>query len=272
MVQPSLFNQVAVVTGASRGIGRETALLLAQKGAAVVAAAQSSREIEDVADQIRQAGGRAAQVPTDVSQWEQAQHLAHETQRLFGATDILVVNAGVLAPFGMTWETSPEDWARNVDINLIGGFYTVRAFLPAMVERRHGIIILVSSGAALHPFLGAGAYASSKAELNHFGRNLSAELAEQSIPLRVYILQPGVVNTPMQASIRSTTQQEFPAVERFRVFYESGLLRSPREPAELIFWLTTPAAADLDGQVVSIDDPEIRRRVFEDLGLQLKGR
>ncbi len=272
MAQSNLNGQVAVITGGGRGIGRAAAVLLAEKGAAVVTAARSAGEIEETARIIQGRGGQSAAVPTNVAEWQQAQRLSQETERAFGPADVLVVNAGVVQPFGMTWDTVPEEWANNINVNLIGAYYTVRAFLPAMVARAKGTIILVSSGAANHPFLGLGAYASAKAGLNHFARNLSAELAEQKIPLRVYILQPGVVDTRMQATMRGTTAEEFPAVERFREYHTGGVLRAPEEPAKLIYWLAASFAADLTGQIISIDDPVIRKRVAEDLGAELTGR
>jgi len=272
MDQTHLQSQVAVITGGGRGIGRAAAVLLAQQGAAVVAAARSAREIEETASIIRDQGGKAAAVPADVANWSQAQRLAQETRHAFGPADILVVNAGTVQPLGLTWETPPEEWADNIDVNLVGAYYTVRAFLPEMVARRSGTIIMISTGAAVNPFLGAGAYASAKAGMNHFARNLAAELAEQDIPVRVFIFQPGVVDTRMQESLRETTRDEFPAVERFRAYHEKGVLREPEEPAKVIYWLATPYASDLTGQVVSIDDPNIRRRVAQDLGIQLPGR
>ncbi len=272
MTESGLYNQIAVITGGSRGIGRPAAILLAHNGAAVVAAARSIAEIEETARIIQAQGGQAAAVPVDISEWQQTRQLAQETRRRFGPADILVVNAGTVQPLAMTWETEPAEWAGSISVNLIGAYYTVRAFLPEMVERRQGTIILVSSGAALHPFLGAGAYAAAKAGMNHFAHNLIAELAERDIPLQVYILQPGVVDTEMQGEIRSTTPAEFPAVERFRGYSETGVLRPPEEPAQVIYWLASGRAPDLTGQVISIDDPEIRKRVSRDLGVQLKGR
>ncbi len=272
MVQQKLHNHTAVITGGGRGIGRAAAILLAQKGAAVVVAARSTNEIEETAHIIQEQGGQAAAVPVDVSEWQQTQHLAQETESRFGPADILVVNAGTVQPLGMTWETPPEEWAGNITVNLTGAYFTLRAFLPQMVARRRGIIILVSSGAADRPFLGAGAYAAAKAGMNHFARNLVAELAEQDIPLQVYILSPGVVDTEMQVSLRATTPAEFPAVDRFRKYQESGVLRSPEEPAQVIYWLASGHAPDLTGQIVSLDDRKIRKRVVGDLGVQLQGR
>lgn len=265
--------RVAVITGGGRGIGRAAALLLASKGFAVVAAARTPEEVEETARQIQEQGGQAAAVVADVSSWPQTQRLAQEAESRFGPVDALVVNAGVVGPFGMSWEADPEDWARNIQINLTGAYLTVRAFLPTMVQRRKGAIILISSGAATRPISGLSAYSSAKAGLEHFMNNLWAELTEKEIPLQIFSFRPGVVDTAMQANMRQTPATSFPSAPHYRTYYETGRLRSPEEPAQVIYWLTTPGAASLSGQVISIDDAQIRKQVAADLGVEpLRGR
>jgi NAD(P)-dependent dehydrogenase (short-subunit alcohol dehydrogenase family) len=268
-VEARLDGKVAVVTGGGRGIGRATAILLARAGAAVVVAARTAQPIEETAKMIRQDGGQALAVSADVSDWSAVQRLAKETKRAFGPAGIVVVNAGIISPVGDTWEVDPEDWARNLDVNLTGAFRTVRAFLPAMVERRSGILIFVSSGAATHPVPGWSAYCAAKAGLDHFVRNLAGEIDQQSLPIRVHTLYPGIVDTAMQERIRSMTEDRFSQAARFRAYYTDGWLRPPEEPGTLIWWLATPMAADLHGQAVSIDDAAIRNRLAADLGTPL---
>jgi len=197
-----LEGQVAVVTGGGRGIGRAAAILLAQAGAAVVVTARTATEVEETAEHIRRQGGRAQALPADVSDWAAMERLAEETTQAFGPADIVVANAGVIHPVGDTWEVEPADWAQNLTINLTGSFYTARAFLPAMVARRSGVLIFVSSGAASHPVPGWSAYCAAKAGAEHFVRNVAAEVDQRGLPIRVHALYPGIVATAMQEKPR----------------------------------------------------------------------
>ncbi len=268
-----LEGKVAVVTGGGRGIGRATALKLAEAGASVVVAARTKTQIEETAALIRERGGQALAVPTDVSEWQAVERLAKETVRAFGTADIVVANAAVLHPVGRSWEVPADLWARNVEINLIGAFYTARAFLPALVERGEGVLVFVSSGAAAHPVPGWSAYCAAKAGLDHFARNLGEELTMAGSRVRVHVLYPGIVETAMQEEIRRLPPGRFPLVEQFRTYHEAGWLRPPEEPATLIWWLATPLAADWHGRIVSIDDEAVRLRMARDLGISpFRGR
>jgi hypothetical protein len=171
----------------------------------------------------------------------------------------------VLHPVGDTWQLEPEEWAQNININLIGAFYAARAFLPGMVNRQQGVLIFVSSGAAAHPIPGWSAYSAAKAGLDHFVRNLAAEIDQQDLPLRTHSFYPGVVDTDMQASVRGFSAEQFSLVSKYENYYQTGQLRPPEEPATVIRWLATPLAADLHGQAVSIEDAALRQRVADDL-------
>jgi NAD(P)-dependent dehydrogenase (short-subunit alcohol dehydrogenase family) len=265
--QARLDDRVAVVTGASRGIGRAAAMRLAEAGASVMVTARTESGIEETARQIRAAGGSASAFPVDVSDWEAVLRLARETEETFGPADIVVANAGVIEPVDDTWKVAPHAWSKNLTINLIGAFYTVRAFLPSMVDRDTGVLIFTSSGAATHPVVGWSAYCAAKAGLDHFVRNLAAELDERNVSVRAHTFYPGIVDTRMQKRIRQKSEEEFPRADQFRRYHETGALRPPEEPAALVWWLATPMAAEFHGQAVSIDDPSTRRRLAEDLGV-----
>lgn len=262
-----LVGQVAVVTGGGRGIGRAAAIELAEAGASMVVTARTASEIEATADEIRAGGGSALAVPADVSDWDAMFRLAVETKDAFGTLDIVVANAGVIEPVGDAWDVEPGAWATNLEINLTGVFYTVRAFLPDMIDRGGGVLIFTSSGAATHPVVGWSAYCAAKAGLDHFVRNLAAELDERDLGIRVHSFYPGVVDTGMQEQIRGKSTDEFQRADKYRRYHEQGILRPPEEPATLIWWLATPMAAPFQGRPVNIDDPEIRRRMGRDLGI-----
>lgn len=262
-----LDGQVAVVTGSGRGLGRATALRLAAAGASVVVTARTESEIEETAAQIQANGGSARAVPSDVSDWEAMLRLRREAEDAFGPVDVVVANAGVIEPVDDTWKVEPRAWKKNLDVNLTGAFYTARAFLPSMVDRDAGVLIFTSSGAATHPVAGWSAYCAAKAGLDHFVRNLASELDRRGLPIRAHTFYPGIVDTSMQARIRQKSEEEFPRADQFRRYHETGALRPPEEPATLVWWLATPMAAEFHGRPVSIDDPEIRRRLADDLGV-----
>ncbi len=262
-----LDDQVAVVTGGGRGIGRAAAMRLAAAGASVMVAARTASEIRATAEQIRQQGDSAQAFPADVSDWDTVLQLVEATEDAFGPADIVVANAGVIEPVGDMWDVAPERWARNLTINLTGAFYTARAFLPAMVKRDRGVLIFTSSGAATHPVAGWSAYCAAKAGLDHFVRNLAAEINQRGLSLRTHTFYPGIVDTSMQRKIRSKSEEDFPQAGQFRNYHEQGHLRPPEEPAALIWWLATPMASAFHGRPVSLDDPDIRKRISDDLGL-----
>jgi NAD(P)-dependent dehydrogenase (short-subunit alcohol dehydrogenase family) len=264
-----LENKVAIITGAGRGIGRATALALAGAGADVVIVARSRRAIEAVAEEVRASGGQALAVPADVSDPASVDLMVVQTLRASGRIDILINNAGVLAPIGMTWEVPPFIWQRNININLGGVFLCAQAVLPHMIHQDpaddvRGKIINVSSGAADQVVIGWSAYCAAKAGVDHFTRVLAAEV--ESYGITVNSAYPGVVDTQMQSEIRSTSPERFPERGRFERFYQMGQLRPPEEAARFLLWLASPFADDVTGQIVRIADEEVRRRIAHDLG------
>lgn len=264
-----LDGQLAVISGAGRGIGRAAAEQLARVGARVVLVARSQKPVREAAEAIGAQGGLAEPFVGDVSRWEDVERLGESVRRTFGTPHVVVANAGVIEPVGPTWTVDPKEWAYNLNVNLTGAFHLVRAFGPAMVEAGRGVFLFTSSGAATHPVAGWSAYCAAKAGLDLFAQTLAEELRAVVPSIRVHVLYPGVVDTAMQGKIRETPPERFPRVEDFRAYHARGVLRPVWEPAALIWWLATPFAADYRGRVASLDDPEVRRRLAADLGIPL---
>ena len=263
--QNLLEGQVAIITGAGRGIGRATALALAKAGAAVVLAARSEAELASVNDEIRQDGnGRALAIPTDVSDMHRVDYLLVLTLRAFGRVDILVNNAAVAHPVGKVWETSPTAWQRLIAINVTGPYLCTRAVLPHMLERGSGRIINVSSGVAAANHPGTSAYNASKAALERFSGTLAAEVASSGIVVTVF--RPGFVDTAMQTELRQTPAHIFPRAAEFQARLDQGLLRSPIEPARGILWLASHFAKNANGQLFNMNDDAFQQRIEADLG------
>lgn len=189
-----LKDQVAIVTGAGRGIGRAVALAFSREGATVALAARTASELETVATQIKGRARRALVVPTDVTSETSVAALVEKVLADFKKVDILLTAAG-LATFAPLVDTKPEDWDRMMAVNLRGVFLACRAVLPAMMRQRRGTIINIASIAAKRAIPGGAAYAASK----HAVLGLSQVLAEEMRPhgVRVGALCPGAVDTSL---------------------------------------------------------------------------
>jgi 3-oxoacyl-[acyl-carrier protein] reductase len=190
-----LNGQTAIVTGAGRGIGRSTAIALAQEGANVVLAARSVSEIEAVADEIRSAGQESLPVPTDVSNKSEVESMVKQTLDRFGKVDILVNNAGVAIhnPIPLIRE---EDWDLNIAVNLKAVFLCTQAVFGHMCEQGHGHIVNVSSLAGKHPGARFGAYVTAKFGVTGFTGVTSAEGGRYGV--KATLIQPGATDTKMR--------------------------------------------------------------------------
>jgi NAD(P)-dependent dehydrogenase (short-subunit alcohol dehydrogenase family) len=184
-----------VLTGASSGIGRESAVLLARVGCELVLAARRADPLEEAADACRAEGGIARAFVCDVSDPRQCEALVAVAREMEGDAQPVLVNAAGTAEFGDTATMSLEAIDEQIGSNLLGAIYLSRAILPWMLEGGEGQIVNVSSVAAVHAFPGAGAYCAAKAGLLMFGRSLAAEYRAQGV--RVSALLPGSVDTPL---------------------------------------------------------------------------
>lgn len=188
----SLEGRVAIVTGASRGLGRATALALARAEARVALVARTASDLDEAASEIVQRGGQALAMPTDVSDEDQVERLVARVVDVWDRVDVLVANAGI-HHWSRVEDLPIEEWDRVVRTNLRGTFLCTRAVIPPMRSAGEGDILAVASGAALRGFPNLAAYSAAKFGIRGLCQALAVELAQYNI--RVCLLCPGQMAT-----------------------------------------------------------------------------
>ena len=201
----ALSGKVALVTGAGRGIGRAIALAFAEEGAAVALVARSRADLAGVAAEIRERGGRALAVPTDVTQDAAVESAVESVAGELGRLDILVTSAGTAA-FGAIADSKPADWDTMLALNLRAVMVCCRAVLPAMLRQRTGTIINVGSIASKRALPGSAVYTATKTAIDAFSRVLAEELRPHGV--RVGVLVAGAVDTPLWDSLGSSPPRD----------------------------------------------------------------
>ncbi len=233
-----LASKVAIVTGASRGIGRAISIALAQEAATVVLAARSTEKLQEVAEKVTKAGGKPEIVVTELTEEKSIKNLVKTTNEKFNRLDILINNAGVTHSAKLE-HTSTEDWQRCISINARAPFILCREALPLLKKSQAGYIINIASVVGVKGYPLQSAYTSSKHALRGMTISLAEELKGSNI--RVHLLCPGGVDTDMVGSVR-------PDIPK------NDLIK-PEEIAELVLYLVTHK-----GNAV-IDELHIRRAV-----------
>jgi NAD(P)-dependent dehydrogenase (short-subunit alcohol dehydrogenase family) len=240
--------QVALVTGASAGIGRATALAFAAAGAAVVVADVDDAQGEATAAEIRGGGGRAIYVHADVADADQVAAMVAATVDEFGRLDHAFNNAGIEGDPAPLSECPRENWDRTLAVNLTGVFSCLQAEIPALRDSGGGSIVNCASIAGLNGFAGLAAYVASKHGVNGLTKAAALELAPEGI--RVNSVCPGAIDTEMVARV-AAEQPEM--IERTIAAHPLGRLGRPEEIASTVLWLCSDAAGFVTGQAIAVD-------------------
>jgi NAD(P)-dependent dehydrogenase (short-subunit alcohol dehydrogenase family) len=190
--------RIALITGASRGIGAAVALALAQTGIHVVLTARTVGGLEEVDDKIRAAGGSASLAPMDIRQYDQIDALGAELYARYGRLDILIGNAAMLGALSPVGHMDPAQFEDIMAVNITANYRLLRSMDPLLRRSQAGRVIMVTSGAARNAYAYWGAYAASKAALEALTLSYAAEV--QKTPIRVNLIDPGAVATSMRAS------------------------------------------------------------------------
>ena len=257
-----LEDKVAIVTGASRGIGEGIALCMAKAGAKVVLASRTVNEIDympgtihSVAKKIEEAGGQALPVQVDVSNEEQVQAMVDKTMEEYGQIDILVNNAGYVQAIKPLWEVTREEWEKLFDVDVIGTFLCCKYVIPHMIERKYGKIINMGSIQGRQGLRGQAAYGGCKAAVH----NITLSLAKDAAPYNINVnaVGPGASKSFMIESMINTKMPDEAKDTVFDLLYENHSLLKREVTAEDIgnacVFLASEDSRNINGETIYID-------------------
>ena len=243
-----LSGKVAIVTGASSGIGRATAKLFSQEGAKVVVGARREAELAALVREIKAEGGEALALAGDVQSEQYARDLVAAAEKAFGRLDIAFNNAGTIGPAGPTTGVEEKDWSSALAINLTASFLAAKHQIPAMLKHGGGSIVFTSTFVGYTTaFPGVAAYAASKSGLIGLTQALAAEYGPQGI--RVNAVLPGAIDTPMYQEVNNTPEQQA-WLTNLHALKRVG---RPEEVARSVLYLASDDAAFVTGTAHLVD-------------------
>ena len=252
-----LDGQVAVITGAGRGIGRAIALAYAREGAKLALAARSEPELEETVSAVTDLGGEAVAIRTDVTSQLGTERMARRAVERFGRIDVLVNNAGISGPIGPLQDNDIAEWVDTINVNLTGTFLVCRAVVPVMLGQGSGRIINLSGAGVANAWSNMSAYCASKAAVVRLTEVLAQELEGKGITVNA--LGPGSVHTSMWE--RMTEQAAESGAEFIRdlgLRVTSGGGASIDDCAELAVWLASSESDGLSGRIISATADDFR--------------
>ena len=242
-----LTGKVALITGATRGIGRAVAVEMARAGARVVISSESAPDCERAASELRACGLDVVGIPCDVADRRQVETLVQQAQTIADRIDVLVCNAGVVPHSGPLASASDRDWDRTMTINLRSVLWLTSLAIPGMARRHDGVVILTSSLAGLRGNKAIGLYALSKAGIAQLARNLAVEWGPDNV--RVNAISPGVIRTEFARPMF----EDDAVLQRRIALTPLRRVGEPQEIAGVAVMLASRAGAFITGQNLVVD-------------------
>ncbi|HXW82356.1 MAG TPA: SDR family NAD(P)-dependent oxidoreductase [Acidimicrobiales bacterium] len=250
-----LEGRTAAVTGGARGLGRTIVTVLAGRGADVAVLVRDPSSASSVAEEVRALGRRAEVVRCDLSEEASVAEAAATTLSQFGHLDVLVCNSGIAGPTANLWDTTTEEWWEALWVNVVGTFFACRAFLPTMIERRSGSVVLIGSMTGKRPLPGRTSYAASKLGLVGLARTLAVEVGGYGV--RVNVVSPGPIEGErLERVMRAQAEHLGVTLEevRGRLLRETALGHAvpPQDIADAVAFLAGDAAASITGEDLNV--------------------
>ena len=244
--------EVFLVTGASKGLGKSICKTLAQEGYTVIGLARSSTELSNLDTYLNSFNNNSQTIACDLSDLEQVKLVGTDIIQQYPRIHGVIHNAGIIGPVGHMFSVSDAAWSETMTVNLLSVQLLTRILYPAMIEASRCRVTTISSGAAVNSLISWSAYCSSKAALDMWTRCLADEGADDFVS--AISIAPGIVDTNMQATIRSATKDDFPMVDRFIEFHQNGDLVNPDDVAHALFKLMTTHTMEQSGLRFDVRD------------------
>jgi NADP-dependent 3-hydroxy acid dehydrogenase YdfG len=243
--------KVVLITGATRGIGRNTALFFAEKGYKVIGTGRDSERLKEVKKELDTYSSEHLMVSMDVTQPTEIQDVVKSVMKKFGQIDVWINNAGAFKAIGPTWEVRKSDWINDVTTNLFGTFHCIQAVVPVMISQGFGSIINVVGGGTIGAFKYGNGYGTSKTAVARLTENLSEELDET--PIKVFALDPGLNDTDMTRYQRDTKdgQRYLSDIEGL---FEQKIDVPPFQAPQYAYYMANGELDHYTGRVVSVYD------------------
>ena len=239
-------NQVYLVTGASKGLGRSICELLAKNGYIVIGLARNSSDLSSLDALLKRFNPKSMAISCDLSNPSEVSSAGKQIAEGFSSIHGIIHNAGIISPIGSMFDVDSSVWDKTMMVNLLSVQHLTKALHASMVNAQRCRVTTISSGAAINSLESWSAYCTSKAGLEMWTKCLADEGSRDGIS--AISIAPGIVDTDMQVKIRSVSQEDFPMVDRFIEFHKNGDLVAPNLVADALFNLITCHTMEQSGE------------------------
>ncbi|WP_046174962.1 SDR family oxidoreductase [Domibacillus indicus] len=256
------YKQIAVVTGATRGIGRNTALFFAEKGYTVIGTGRDFEKLKEVKTELEKYSPEHSMISMDVTQPAEIQQAVEKIMEKYGRIDVWINNAGAFKAIGPTWEVKQEDWINDITTNLFGTFHCIQTVVPVMINQDYGSVINVVGGGTAGAFKYGSGYGTSKTGVARLTENVTEELMET--PVKVFALDPGLNDTDMTRYQRNSEDGRR-YLSEIEDLFKQNIDVLPYQAPQLAYYMAAGELNEYAGRVISVyEDMEALKNIAKD--------